>query len=100
MTKDTGLDVEAQAANWGSDSSDTLHTNDNRLNEVLSTGHMQSSLGIDPDVHIVDWDGPDDPGNPFNWPTKKKWLITAVALFGYGPSHRSHFINQLTCVEL
>lgn len=29
---------------------------------------------------IVDFDGPDDPYRPTNWPAKKKW--TAVALYG------------------
>ncbi|KAF2862414.1 MFS general substrate transporter [Piedraia hortae CBS 480.64] len=27
-------------------------------------------------VQIVDWDGPDDPKNPFNWSNKYKWLVT------------------------
>ncbi|KAF4993930.1 hypothetical protein FDECE_13281 [Fusarium decemcellulare] len=26
------------------------------------------------DADVVDWDGPDDPENPMNWPDKKKWL--------------------------
>jgi len=26
----------------------------------------------------VDWDGPDDPENPQNWPRSKKWLITMI----------------------
>lgn len=28
------------------------------------------------EVHsaVVDWDGPDDPARPINWPRKKKWL--------------------------
>lgn len=30
------------------------------------------------DPNIVDWDGPDDPENPMNWPEKKKWLNVAV----------------------
>lgn len=30
------------------------------------------------DPNIVDWDGPDDPENPMNWPEKKKWLNIAV----------------------
>jgi hypothetical protein len=25
------------------------------------------------DPNIVDYDGPDDPENPYNWSTKKKW---------------------------
>ncbi|CCM02926.1 uncharacterized protein FIBRA_05040 [Fibroporia radiculosa] len=31
-----------------------------------------------PQVHIVDWDGPDDPTNPKNWSFRKKWAATAV----------------------
>ncbi|GKT44580.1 efflux pump rdc3 [Colletotrichum spaethianum] len=27
---------------------------------------------------IVDWDGPDDPGNPQNWPMKMKWMNVAT----------------------
>lgn len=30
------------------------------------------------DPNIVDWDGPDDPANPLNWPAKKKWSIIAA----------------------
>lgn len=36
----------------------------------------------DPDVVIVDWDGPDDPDNPFKWSIYRKLAITAVALIG------------------
>lgn len=25
---------------------------------------------------IVDWDGPNDPMNPRNWPLKKRWIVT------------------------
>ncbi|KAI9060888.1 MFS polyamine transporter [Trametes sanguinea] len=31
-----------------------------------------------PDVYIVDWDGPDDPENPKNWTVRKKWAVTLV----------------------
>ncbi|KAF1838627.1 MFS general substrate transporter [Decorospora gaudefroyi] len=30
------------------------------------------------DPNIVDWDGPDDPTNPQNWPAKRKWGIIAA----------------------
>ena len=30
------------------------------------------------DPNIVDWDGPDDPKNPINWPEKLKWANVAV----------------------
>ena len=26
------------------------------------------------DPNIVDYDGPDDPQNPYNWPKSKKWV--------------------------
>ncbi|EXJ67449.1 uncharacterized protein A1O5_09462 [Cladophialophora psammophila CBS 110553] len=29
---------------------------------------------------IIDWYGPDDPENPYNWSLRKKWTITAVAI--------------------
>lgn len=30
------------------------------------------------DTNIVDWDGPDDPQKPVNWPEKLKWANVAV----------------------
>jgi DHA1 family multidrug resistance protein-like MFS transporter len=30
------------------------------------------------DPNLVTWDGPDDPENPMNWPTRKKWLVTVI----------------------
>jgi hypothetical protein len=30
------------------------------------------------DPNIVDWDGPNDPENPLNWPTSKK--VTAIGV--------------------
>jgi hypothetical protein len=29
----------------------------------------------------VDWTGPADPENPFNWPVSKKWRVTLLACF-------------------
>ncbi|KAF8624243.1 hypothetical protein AX15_005973 [Amanita polypyramis BW_CC] len=38
----------------------------------------------DSDAIIVDWDGPDDPANPLNWPYRRKWTATAiVSLFTF-----------------
>ncbi|EKG13662.1 Major facilitator superfamily [Macrophomina phaseolina MS6] len=34
----------------------------------------------DANIQILDWDGPNDPANPYNWSLSKKYLITAVAL--------------------
>ncbi|EOD48443.1 mfs multidrug transporter [Neofusicoccum parvum] len=30
------------------------------------------------DPNIVDWDGPNDPENPMNWPKAKKWLAISI----------------------
>lgn len=30
------------------------------------------------DPNVVDWDGPDDPANPQNWTSKKKWINTGL----------------------
>lgn len=35
---------------------------------------------IDDSVVVVDWSGPEDPENPFNWPTRRKWFATSLAL--------------------
>lgn len=38
-----------------------------------------SSEGESPEVtesEEIDWDGPDDPDKPVNWPQTKKWRIT------------------------
>lgn len=33
-------------------------------------------------IHIVDWDGPNDPANPRNWSNVRKWFITSCAILG------------------
>lgn len=30
------------------------------------------------DPNLIDWDGPDDPENPMNWSTSKKWIVTVA----------------------
>jgi multidrug resistance protein len=43
---------------------------------TLSAGTPAQDEAREP--NIVDWDGPDDPANPLNWPAKKKWSIIAA----------------------
>ena len=38
---------------------------------------MTVNLDIIHDLNIVDWDGPNDPDNPMNWPA---WKITAFKI--------------------
>ncbi|GAA6059611.1 hypothetical protein JCM10212_005110 [Sporobolomyces blumeae] len=33
-----------------------------------------------PDVIWVEWDGDDDPENPFNWTRRRKWIISGVGI--------------------
>lgn len=40
------------------------------------TEKPRQDVSQDPD--IVDWDGPDDPQNPQNWPENKKWMNIAL----------------------
>lgn len=47
--------------------------------EVIAT-----SVSLEKDANLVDWNGPDDPEKPLNWSKKKKWtnmmLIAALTL--------------------
>lgn len=36
----------------------------------------------DQNIQVLDWDGPNDPGNPINWTNARKWIVTGAALFG------------------
>ncbi|OSX67243.1 hypothetical protein POSPLADRAFT_1127181 [Postia placenta MAD-698-R-SB12] len=49
---------------------------------VIDTRSLPSEK--QPDVIIVDWDGPDDPENPRNWISKKKWAAAmTVSAFAF-----------------
>ncbi|KAF2769424.1 MFS general substrate transporter [Teratosphaeria nubilosa] len=41
---------------------------------------MARTKSTERDVTILDWDGPNDPSNPFNWSQTRKWLVTGAAL--------------------
>ena len=46
----------------------------------LERGSARSpdDLSPSPDPNLVDWDGPDDPTNPRNWPFRRKAIITGT----------------------
>ncbi|THU89222.1 MFS polyamine transporter [Dendrothele bispora CBS 962.96] len=53
---------------------------DDRLastDKELPVDHSRTST-LDGTVQIVDWDGPDDPQNPKNWSSKRKWASTLI----------------------
>ncbi|KAF2144144.1 uncharacterized protein K452DRAFT_246347 [Aplosporella prunicola CBS 121167] len=55
------------------------YTHPNRRRSSAST--RIEKAGENGDVEIVDWNGPNDPENPFNWSKKRKWLITITTCF-------------------
>lgn len=81
MSKLDSRDVEAQVPSVGTRSSETLNNTRAEEQHKINQKEKPLDLRLDPDVEIVDWDGPNDPENPFNWPKKRKWIITLVALF-------------------
>jgi DHA1 family multidrug resistance protein-like MFS transporter len=58
------------------DSNGTLNGSDNALRDV-EKGHIKDEPPpLKDDSHLVVFDGPDDPDNPKNWTTKRRWAIT------------------------
>ncbi|KAI0119299.1 MFS general substrate transporter [Daldinia grandis] len=58
----------------------TRHSSDSKEGDLEQGRNAAEKLSHDP--NIVDWDGPNDPANPLNWPTWKKGLHVAyVSLF-------------------
>jgi hypothetical protein len=47
-----------------------------RAESIIPNHDPKSQTEVDP--NIVDWDGPDDPENPMNWSTGRKWGAIAV----------------------
>ncbi|KAI0478049.1 major facilitator superfamily domain-containing protein [Xylaria cf. heliscus] len=47
-----------------------------------SSPHEESTMSDRPETDVVDWDGPKDPENPYNWPRSKKTIhVALVSLF-------------------
>lgn len=50
--------------------------------DVPATKILDDAIGAElktqQSATLVDWDGPDDPNNPQNWPIKEKALVTAL----------------------
>ncbi|KAH7391923.1 major facilitator superfamily domain-containing protein [Pyrenochaeta sp. MPI-SDFR-AT-0127] len=56
------------------------HAHSTHSDERTLSGELpiQEANVEEADPNIVDWDGPDDPANPQNWPAKKKWGIISA----------------------
>jgi hypothetical protein len=44
--------------------------------KVVEETHRFADEKKDKDPNLIDWDGPNDPENPQNWPARRKWIIT------------------------
>ncbi|CAD0110017.1 unnamed protein product [Aureobasidium uvarum] len=72
-----------------------------RTNRSLNEKHDEKDDGEEEekDPNLVDWDGPDDPGNPMNFPAWKKWTITVVAgLMTFSVTFASSVFSTATTV--
>ncbi|KAH8885852.1 MFS multidrug transporter-like protein [Thozetella sp. PMI_491] len=45
--------------------------------EIVPKRTMSSDRGTT-DPNLVGWQGPEDPGNPKNWPSRRKWAATLI----------------------
>lgn len=87
---------DADVASDHAHASSSLDAEKGVQSAALSATSDDRSLGGDPgmeaerDPDIVDWDGPDDPANPLNWPARQKWTLifnlAMVTLVTYVPS--------------
>lgn len=62
----------------------TLTRNDVEGAANYSTNAEAEKVSDEPDTNpnIIDWDGPDDPHNPLNWPSRSKVIqVVIVSLF-------------------
>ena len=80
-------DEEEQAGDWPlpqqSDGASFGQIQIIRGGTVKRNASTRSKKG-EKDINLVTWDGPGDPDNPKNWPTKKKWAATiTVSLFTF-----------------
>ncbi|KAF6815013.1 polyamine transporter 3 [Colletotrichum musicola] len=67
-----------RATTAGGETSVSMDTG--RLSEV---DNMAPNVEVNrEDFEVVDWEGPDDPENPMNWPESRKWVNLALIPLG------------------
>src|SRR5689334_8629007 len=66
----THLPPDADVEKTGQSQVSSTHSDGSTLENIPVEATMQDS-------DLVDWDGPDDPQNPMNWPQAKKWTLVA-----------------------
>jgi hypothetical protein len=53
-------------------------TNSLQSGSISTTERFDEDVKVAPAPSSLDWDGPDDPENPFNWSPAKRWYGTIV----------------------
>ncbi|EME81332.1 uncharacterized protein MYCFIDRAFT_38503 [Pseudocercospora fijiensis CIRAD86] len=74
----TGKDLEAQNDDSSHNDDSKNPSSDSQKPQFKSTDARQHQTSSDP--NIVDWEGPSDPQNPRNWPTKSKIYNTSLVI--------------------
>ncbi|KAK4943292.1 hypothetical protein LTR10_017135 [Elasticomyces elasticus] len=77
--------VQADAISSHRESSDTqrdgyVRMEPSDLEKVMSKhedGDVAVTVEVTTDPNVINWNGPDDPENPLNWPASKKWTNIA-----------------------
>jgi hypothetical protein len=85
---------------WGDSSSETLEAT--RVDEQHRIAREKShpDQEIDPDVIIVDWDGPNDPENPYVYmPTSHRTCLTRLCQDSTGQYGRNGFLQVWLFLE-
>lgn len=89
----TTMEDAVSSARSSSDTTqDRLTMEPGDLEKVMSK-HEDADVAVtiqeSNDPNVVNWDGPDDPEKPLNWPASKKWINIALL----------SSITFLTCVS-
>lgn len=58
--------------------SERKHTTQPDHDPEVALSHMLEVNEAPKDLNLVTWDGPNDPDNPKNWPTRQKWINTVL----------------------
>lgn len=85
-------DAVSSARSSSDTTQDRLTMEPGDLEKVMSK-HEDADVAVtiqeSNDPNVVNWDGPDDPEKPLNWPASKKWINIALL----------SSITFLTCVS-
>lgn len=74
------------------------------LEKVMSKhedGDVAVTVEVTNDPNVINWDGPDDPENPLNWPALKKWtniaFLSAITFLTYVCPSRGEKAKSAEC---